>query len=247
QHSGKSGKNDRDEEDNEEWNEAWESVWIPEDTKKAPWEVNNDISSTSSWLDLPLEEDDDHCDPKQFLHNVNSKLDQMTNLMKQITEEKPRPDIIPSEEEKGKTQQMQLHKENPEDYMASKISRDYRNTKRRVHASLWLKEIEKQEEAKLGNTADDDIDQLLDNCSQFFDYADHNTKPDDSNFKSFPEGWEGVVKDEKPWEISQKEEDILLQEFERRMAFNKIQITNFIKSHIFSRRRPIDGWKYMIE
>ena len=26
-----------------------------------------------------------------------------------------------------------------------------------------------------------------------------------------------------------------------------VQIANFVKSHIFSRRRPIDGWKYMIE
>lgn len=25
------------------------------------------------------------------------------------------------------------------------------------------------------------------------------------------------------------------------------QIASFIKTHIFSRRRPIDGWKYMIE
>jgi len=28
---------------------------------------------------------------------------------------------------------------------------------------------------------------------------------------------------------------------------NWLQIASFIKSHIFSRRRPIDGWKYMIE
>lgn len=26
-----------------------------------------------------------------------------------------------------------------------------------------------------------------------------------------------------------------------------VQIASFIKTHIFSRRRPIDGWKYMIE
>jgi len=26
-----------------------------------------------------------------------------------------------------------------------------------------------------------------------------------------------------------------------------MQIASFIKTHIFSRRRPIDGWKYMIE
>ena len=26
-----------------------------------------------------------------------------------------------------------------------------------------------------------------------------------------------------------------------------MQIASFIKTHIFSRRRPVDGWKYMIE
>ncbi|KAB5560908.1 hypothetical protein DKX38_005865 [Salix brachista] len=47
--------------------------------------------------------------------------------------------------------------------------------------------------------------------------------------------------------MSQREEDILLQEFDRRIAYSKFQIASFIKTHIFSRRRPIDGWKYMIE
>lgn len=29
--------------------------------------------------------------------------------------------------------------------------------------------------------------------------------------------------------------------------YSGMQIASFIKTHIFSRRRPIDGWKYMIE
>ncbi|WMV07698.1 hypothetical protein MTR67_001083 [Solanum verrucosum] len=96
-----------------------------------------------------------------------------------------------------------------------------------------------------------------------------------SEFKSKPDGWETTSKtqDGNIWEMSQREEDILVQEFERRIAFNKFQplylyevvvrsaytlpspdptcgiplIASFIKTHIFSRRRPIDGWKYMIE
>ncbi|GJZ82797.1 hypothetical protein Tco_0647970 [Tanacetum coccineum] len=48
--------------------------------------------------------------------------------------------------------------------------------------------------------------------------------------------------------MSQREEDSLVHEYERRIAFSKFQIAScFIKQHIFSRRRPIDGWKYMIE
>ncbi|RYR09419.1 hypothetical protein Ahy_B05g077733 isoform B [Arachis hypogaea] len=64
-----------------------------------------------------------------------------------------------------------------------------------------------------------------------------------------PDGWETISKsqDGNIWEMSQREEDILLQEFERRIAYSKFQIASFIKTHIFSRRRPIDGWKYMIE
>ncbi|GAU50967.1 hypothetical protein TSUD_240690 [Trifolium subterraneum] len=64
-----------------------------------------------------------------------------------------------------------------------------------------------------------------------------------------PDGWETISKnqDGNIWEMSQREEDILMQEFERRIAYSKFQIASFIKTHIFSRRRPIDGWKYMIE
>lgn len=134
-----------------------------------------------------------------------------------------------------------------------------------------------------------------------------------SEFKNKPDGWETTTKehDGNVWEMSQREEDILLQEFDRRIAFCKfqvwwtgtffmyesfccvnclfitiscwyiictgwdkiivsfppsykfyfatgflsyawllnlvVQIASFIKTHIFSRRRPIDGWKYMIE
>ena len=32
-----------------------------------------------------------------------------------------------------------------------------------------------------------------------------------------------------------------------RVPWFHMQIASFIKTHIFSRRRPIDGWKYMIE
>eukprot|EP01018_Ginkgo_biloba_P005887 Gb_11832 [translate_table: standard] len=258
-YSGKSGKGYQDEnDDEEEWNEAWESAWIPEDstgTDKAPWEGNKQHKDSwfSSWStnsqgsEEPVQEEHG-ADAKQFLSNINDKMSQMTSLMKQVTEEGNNSNYSLTEEDKTKMQE--LHKEDLEVYTVDKLAKDYRIKKQRVHATMWLKEIEKEEEAKLGTPLDDDIEQLLDNCSEFFDYEDREAKlPHDPNFKVMPEGWEGLAKDkeEKPWEISQKEEDILLQEFERRMAFNKIQINSFIKSHIFSRRRPIDGWKYMIE
>ncbi|KAL3646475.1 hypothetical protein CASFOL_011655 [Castilleja foliolosa] len=89
---------------------------------------------------------------------------------------------------------------------------------------------------------------------KIFDSANNNNdfgdpKIVDSEFKNKPDGWETTAKsaDGNVWDMSQREEDILVQEFERRIAFNKFQIASFIKTHIFSRRRPIDGWKYMIE
>lgn len=277
---GYDGEVKKEDDDDDEWNDAWESAWIPDESSsgKVPWEQEDSCSSFSSPWPTPAHPYEEEKEGRDVttVHNINSKMEQMTTLMKRITqvEEKeedqqsktptlqfhPHPD--PQEEDERdmrQSQQQLLFKENYlEDYRDSKktVSKeeDYRLTKNRVHAALWLKEIQKQQEeasASLGgNPPNDDIDQLLDKCSQFFDYADHDLRiPDDPNFKVMPEGWEAVAKDKdgRPWEISQKEEDILLQEFERRMAFNKIQIANFVKSHIFSRRRPIDGWKYMIE
>jgi hypothetical protein len=45
---------------------------------------------------------------------------------------------------------------------------EYRTRKQRVHAALWVKEIEKMEEARLGGggVGADDIDRLLDSCSE---------------------------------------------------------------------------------
>ncbi|CAM8882226.1 unnamed protein product [Rhodiola kirilowii] len=116
------------------------------------------------------------------------------------------------------------------------IKKDYRLRKQRVHAGLWVKEIEKMEESKLGDFgAGDDIEKLLDSCSEIFDSPSSDLSyakvPTTSEFKN----------------NLMREEDILLQEYERRIAYSKFQIASFIKTHIFSRRRPIDGWKYMIE
>lgn len=55
-------------------------------------------------------------------------------------------------------------------YSLESMKRDYRLKKQRIHAGLWVKEIEKQEEAKLGSlggNSADDIDRLLDSCSEY--------------------------------------------------------------------------------
>lgn len=94
---------------------------------------------------------------------------------------------------------------------------------------------------------------LIDILSRNFDTAINdldNTKiPSSYEFKSKLDGWETTTKaqDGDIWEMSQREEDTLFQEFDHRIAYSKFQIASFIEDRIFSRRRPIDGWKYMIE
>ena len=54
-----------------------------------------------------------------------------------------------------------------------------------------------------------------------------------SGFKSKPDGWELTSRpdDGNIWEISQREEDVLLQEFERRIAYSKFQVINTLLFH----------------
>lgn len=55
--------------------------------------------------------------------------------------------------------------------------------------------------------------------------------PNMTEFKTNPDGWETTSKnqDGNIWEITQREEDILLQEFERRIAFSKFQVQPHLK------------------
>ncbi|KAF2317209.1 hypothetical protein GH714_016799 [Hevea brasiliensis] len=237
--STKSNKND-----NDEWNDAWETAWLPEDItakNRAPWETDVNFPSKDSAVVLSPEAD---AETKAFVEEMNENWNERRKVTKTHQQQQ--------RDKEGKT--------GPGDgtslYSLENMKKDYRLKKQRIHAGLWMKEIEKQQEAKLGDSglaSADDIDRLLDSCSEIFDTAnndlDNSRAPKSSEFKSKPDGWETTskVQDGNIWEMSQREEDILLQEFDRRIAYSKFQIASFIKTHIFSRRRPIDGWKYMIE
>ncbi|KAJ4974575.1 hypothetical protein NE237_007749 [Protea cynaroides] len=233
----------------DEWNDTWESAWLPEDdfssannNHRAPWETDvNFPSSSAPTVVLPSDVD---AETKAFVEDMNDNWNERRGRSPKSMNQ----------------QRQQREPQNGESslYSLENIKKDYRLKKQRVHAALWMKEIEKQEEAKLGDSTSsaagpNDIERLLDSCSEIF-YSGNNELndsmiPSTSEFKTKPDGWETTSKaqDGNIWEMSQREEDILLQEFERRIAFCKFQIASFIKSHIFSRRRPIDGWKYMIE
>ncbi|XP_014519965.1 uncharacterized protein LOC106776990 [Vigna radiata var. radiata] len=221
----------------DEWNEAWETAWLPEDLTpktRAPWEGDVNFPSSSSSaaaaVDAVAEADEE---TKAFVAEMNENWNERRRGSKE-------------KEKRG---------ENGALYSVENLKKDYRLKKQKLHAGLWLKEIEKLEEAKLADSdiaAGDDIQRLIDSCSDIFYPGNNdlnNAQVQTAEFKNMPDGWETISKNQEGnvWEMSQREEDILLQEFERRIAYSKFQIASFIKTHIFSRRRPIDGWKYMIE
>ena len=57
--------------------------------------------------------------------------------------------------------------------------------------------------------------------------------PSTTEIKTKPDGWETISRgqDGNIWEISQREEDILLQEFERRITFSKQQVQKLYFHH----------------
>ncbi|XP_061992799.1 protein GAMETE CELL DEFECTIVE 1, mitochondrial [Rosa rugosa] len=223
----------------DEWNDAWETAWLPPDPSsenaRAPWETDENQTAAAEEVVIPSDSDAD-AETKAFVEDMNANWD---------------------ERRKPKEEKKQQQSESGKLYSLENIKKDYRLKKQRIHAGLWMKEIEKQQEAKLADSGSigggDDIERLLDSCSDIFDSTNNDLEnakvPSADDFKNKPDGWETTAKAEEGsvWEMTQREEDILLQEFERRIAYNKFQIASFIKTHIFSRRRPIDGWKYMIE
>lgn len=231
----------------DEWNDTWESAWLPQDLSpknKAPWESDVNFPSGNPTIVLPSDVD---ADTKAFVEDMNENWNERRKA---------------SQTQKQGVNQQEMEGDGDGDggggslYSLENIKKDYRLKKQRIHANLWMKEIEKQEEARLGDSitgSGDDIERLMDSCSEIFesvnDDLNHSKVPSSSEFRNKPDGWETTSKGHEGnvWEMTQREEDILLQEFDRRIAYNKFQIASFIKTHIFSRRRPLDGWKYMIE
>ncbi|KAM3283577.1 protein GAMETE CELL DEFECTIVE 1, mitochondrial isoform X1 [Capsicum chacoense] len=152
-----------------------------------------------------------------------------------------------------KTEMYKKHKENPELYTVERLAKDYRIMRQRVHAILWLKELEEEEEKKLGHPLDDSVELLLDTCPEFFNSHDREfhvaTLPYKPDFKVMPEGWDGTTRDpdEVHYEISMKEDEMLYQEFVQRMNFNKMKMAKQVKCHKYSRRRPSNGWNFTVE
>ncbi|GAB4826935.1 Translation initiation factor eIF-2B subunit gamma [Ancistrocladus abbreviatus] len=204
----------------------------------------------SAEVDKLAELNEENRRSKAFVDGWGERMREMGVLLKQVREPGARGSYLKDSE---KAEMYRLHKENPEVYTVEKLAKDYRIMRQRVHAILWLKELEEEEEKKLGHPLDDSVELLLDTCPEFFNSHDMEfhvaSLPYKPDFKVMPEGWDGTTRDpdEVHYEISKKEDDMLYEEFVQRMNFNKMKMRGEVKKHKYSRRRPSDGWNFTVE
>jgi hypothetical protein len=131
----------------EEWNDAWESAWLPEDLSakhRAPWETDLNFSEVVD------------SETKAFVEDMNENWNQRKGS-------KPKHPETQQNDSNSNSRNGSL-------YNLENMKKDYRLKKQRIHAGLWTKEIEKEEEAKLGDSmanGGDDIEKLLDSCSEY--------------------------------------------------------------------------------
>lgn len=138
-----------------EWNNAWESAWLPENlspatNSRAPWET--DVNFSSSSVVLPSDVD---AETKAFVR----EMDEHWDVRRAAPRSRPsiQGNTRPTTEKQG----------------LNEMVMDYRLKKQRIHAALWMREIEKVEEARLDDSLggikgqENDIEKLLDSCSKY--------------------------------------------------------------------------------
>lgn len=104
--------------------------------------------------------DKDNQKNKAFVDGWGERMKETCQLLKQVREPGIRGAYLKDSE---KAEMYRLHKENPEVYTVERLAKDYRIMRQRVHAILWLKQLEEEEEKKRGKPLDDSIEILLDN------------------------------------------------------------------------------------
>ncbi|XP_031130957.1 uncharacterized protein LOC116032506 [Ipomoea triloba] len=187
---------------------------------------------------------------KAFVSGWNSRMEDIGVMMKQVMEPGARGSYLKDSE---KAEMYKKHKEKPEEYTIERLAKEYRIMRQRVHAILWLKELEEEEEKKLGQPLDNSIEVLIDNNPEFFNSHDREfhiaSLPYKPDFKVMPEGWDGTTRDpdEVHYEISMKEDEMLYQEFVQKFNFNKMKMEKKVKCHKYSRMRPTQGWNFTVE
>ncbi|KAH0724780.1 hypothetical protein KY284_000645 [Solanum tuberosum] len=149
---------------NDEWNDAWEAAWLPDDLSgknRSPWEADvnfalpDDTSNAAENTQIESRVSEVDAETKAFVEDMNENW----HLRK-------------GKQQKNGSEGTNMNENGSSLYSLENIKKDYRLKKQRVHAGLWLKEIEKMEEAKLGDSIGgsgngDDIEKLLDSCSEY--------------------------------------------------------------------------------
>ncbi|CAA6664928.1 unnamed protein product [Spirodela intermedia] len=218
--------------------------------RREPWEEVASAREEEAEEDILETVERDNRKSKEFVDGWGSRMKETVELLKQVREPGARGSYLKDSE---KAEMYRLHKEDPEVYNVERLAKDYRIMRQRVHAILWLKEIEEEEERKLGCPLDDSVEQLLDACPDFFISHDREfhvaSLPYKADFNVMPEDWDGTARDpdEVHYEISKREDEILYREFVRRMNFNKMKMAGQVKCHKYSRRRPAEGWNFTVE
>jgi len=149
---------------------GWDSVssWSTGTQQHFDGQVNG-RSQASVLSDLQLIEDKlkeleaENQNSRAFVDGWDDRMREICVLLKQVQEPGARGSYLKDSE---KAEMYRLHKQNPVLYTIEKLAKDYRIMRQRVHAILWLKELEEEEEKKLGHPLDDSVELLLDTCPE---------------------------------------------------------------------------------
>eukprot|EP00897_Mesotaenium_endlicherianum_P005551 jgi/Mesen1/5023/ME000025S04426 len=138
-----------------------------------------------------------------------------------------------------------MHTTDPRRYTVEKLARDYKIRQQRVHAIILLKEIEKKWEKEQRNPLDSEIEREVEK-NQGTVMKAAGERHWKMNFET------SQVEDEdashrRLREESDKEELYKVQDFVLRISFNKKQMDDVLKVDKLERRRPPEGWSYVVE
>lgn len=141
-----------------------------------------------------------------------------------------------------------LHRKDPGQWSVARLAREYRIRQQRVHAILWLKDLEKKMEEEKGEPLDDTISKEFEKAHGSYPRAvneRHVRVYPSESVDALPEGPDRVTA---LLQESEREERWKVDEFVKRMEFNKKQIPGGpITVHSLDRSRPPAGWSYLVE
>lgn len=98
-----------------------------------------------------------------FVNSWEDRWNDTCCLLKHVREPGTRGELLKEEEKK---EMYRLHKLDPVKHDIDRLSKTFRVMRQRVHAILWLKEMEEEEVKRSGKPLDDSIEQLIDACPE---------------------------------------------------------------------------------